>query len=257
MKLTLIITLLFSITALALTIYREFEDPMIIPVSNNPVARTETTGNEELREDLLKLKLRLSALEKSVERKSQEIEPIPQIQEEVEELSTFQNDLAEYALNIDPLDVIGTQEREIEEAYNTLLDETKSAGERAKQAALLKRYGLFDEEAVASMTNLFLNAESLAEKGAALSTLKEHVTPEVRSAVLDSLSTEIAGGYENARFRFHGIEALKPLLPDPEVEAMLTVIAQNDPLIKVANIAGKSVGLPPRKAEEPPQKGDG
>ena len=257
MKLTLVITLLFSIAALALTVYREFEDPMIIPVSPNPVTKIDTSGDEELRDELLKLKLRLTSLEKAVERRSQEIEPIPQIREEVAELSTFQNDLAEYALNIDPLDVIGTQEREIEKAYSILLDETRPAGERAKQAALLKRFGMFDEEAVASMTQLFLNTEDVGEKGAALSTLKGHVTPEVRSGVLNSLSTEIAEGYKNARFRYHGIEALKPLLPDPEIEAMLTVIAQNDPLAKVANIAGKSVGLPPRKEEEKTTERDG
>lgn len=64
MKLTLVVTLLFSIAALALTVYREFEDPMIIPVSANPVTKIETTDNEALNEELLKLKLRLTALEK-------------------------------------------------------------------------------------------------------------------------------------------------------------------------------------------------
>ncbi len=257
MKFTLFIALLLSVTALALTVYREFEDPVVLPITTKPIVKQETTGEKELEEELLKLKLRLAALEKALERKTQEIEPIPRIQEEVAELSTFQNDLAEYALNIDPLDVIGTQEREIENAYHILLDETKSAGERAKQAALLKKYGLFDEAAVAAMSNLFLNAESTAEKGAALSALKGHVTPEIRAGVLESLSTEIAGGYQNARFRYQGIEALKPLLPDPEIEAMLTVIAQNDPLVKVANIAGKSIGLPARQEEEKPTKRDG
>ena len=160
MRIALFIALIFSAAALALTVYREYEDPIVISKSPKPAAITETTQDDGLRDELLKLKLRLAALEKAVERKTQEIEPIPQIQEEVAELNTFQNDLAEYALNIDPLDVIGTQEREIEDAYNILLDETRSAGERAKQAALLKRYGMFDEEAVASMSNLFFNAES-------------------------------------------------------------------------------------------------
>jgi hypothetical protein len=257
MRIALFIALIFSAAALALTVYREFEDPIVISKSAKPAVKAETPSDDGLRDELLKLKLRLAALEKVVQRKTQELEPIPQIQEEVAELSTFQNDLAEYALNIDPLDVIGTQEREIENAYSILLDETRSAGERAKQAALLKKYGMFDEEAVASMSNLFFNAESAGEKGAALSALKGHVTPEIRSGVLDSLSTEIADGYQNARFRYQGIEALKPLLPDPEIEAMLTVIAQNDPLVKVANVAGKSVGLPARQEEEKPKKQDG
>ena len=107
------------------------------------------------------------------------------------------------------------------------------------------------------MSNLFLNADSAGEKGAALSALKGHVTPEIRSGVLESLSTEISDGYKNARFRYQGIEALKPLLPDPEIEAMLTVIAQNDPSVKIANIAGKTVGLPAREEEESSKKKDG
>lgn len=250
MKIALIIALLCSAAALALTIHRELEDPVVIPVSKTPVAEETVPVNGDVADELLRLKLRISALEKAMQDRDLQIEPVPVLQQEVAELSSLQNDLAEYTLNIDPFDVIGVQEREIEDAYNTLLDESKPAGERAKQAALLKKYDLFDEEAIASMTNLFFNANNPGEQGAALAALKGFVPPEVRSGVLETLSTEIASGYENARFRYHGIEALEPFLPDPEVEAMLTVIAQNDPELKIANRAAKSVGLPQRANEK-------
>ena len=250
MKFIIVIAFIFSGAALALTVYRELEDPVVIPVSASPVVTEDETMDPGLEGELLRLKLRVRALERSLAEKDKEIEPVPVLQQEVAELSSLQNDLAEYTLNIDPFDVIGVQEREIEDAYNTLLDESKPAGERAKQAALLKKYNLFDEEAIASMTNLFFNAETAGDKGAALVALKGHVTPEVRDGVLETFSTEIADGYQNDRFRYFGIEALEPLLPDPEVEAMLTVIAQNDPQIKIANRAAKSVGLPARQKEK-------
>lgn len=248
MKFALSIALILSAAALAMTVYRELEDPVLIPaIPKAVVAKTEPDNG--LHEELLKLKLRLAALEKAVANKSREIEPIPRIQEEVAELSTFQNDLAEYTLNIDPLNVIGTTEREIETAYNILMDENQPPMERAKQAALLKRYNLFDQEAVDSMKQLFLTAEDLQQKTAALVALKGYVTPEMRDAVLDAFGADAANGYKNGRLRYHGIEALEPLLPDPEIETLLTVMAQNDPEPKIAGRAARAVGLPvPTKA---------
>lgn len=256
MKFFIFIAFLLSAAALGLTLYREFEVKPFVPA---PVPRkVEMTAtpqpDQELKEELLKLKMKVASLEKALLEKEKQIEPVPVLQQEVAELSTFQNDLAEFTLNLDPLDVIGTTEREIENAYNTLLDMSLPAGERAKQAALLKKYNLFDEAAVASMTRLFMDAENPGDKAAALSALKGHATREVRDGILETFSTEIAEGYQNARLRYHGIEALEPLLPDAEAEAMLSVIAQNDPEIRIANRAAKSVGLPPRKKESAPPK---
>ena len=82
-------------------------------------------------------------------------------------------------------------------------------------------------------------------------------TPEVRDGVLEAFSTEIADGYKNGRLRYHGIEALEPLLPNPEVEAMLILLAQNDPEQKIAGRAAKAVGLPIPAKRTGTQDGDG
>ena len=237
MKFITILALILSAIALALPFVKKAESPILLQptVDNN---------NQELKDELRKLQKRLAVLEKASTTQVNETVPLPKLQEQVAELSTFQEDLAEYALNIDPLDVIGITEREIETAYATLMDESLSPGVRAKQAALLKRYGLFDEEAIGAMKNLFFTSEDLTGKAAALSALKGYVSPDVRDGVLDSINQEITNGYKNARFRYSGIEALKPLLPNPEVESMLTQLAQNDPEPKIAAIAAKSVGLP-------------
>ncbi|MDA0346298.1 MAG: hypothetical protein O3C43_03100 [Verrucomicrobia bacterium] len=237
MKFITILALILSAIALALPFVKKAEGPVLVQA-------TGKKNTQELRDELLRLQKRLAVLEKASTAKVNETVPLPKLQEQVAELSTFQGDLAEYALNIDPLDVIGTTEREIETAYAILMDESKSPGERAKQAALLKRYELFDEEAINSMKNLFFTSEDLYGKAAALSALKGHISPDIRDGVLESFSQEVSNGYKNARFRYSGIEALEPLLPNPEVESMLTQLAQNDPEPKIAARAAKSVGLP-------------
>ncbi|MBH52981.1 MAG: hypothetical protein CMI18_01395 [Opitutaceae bacterium] len=246
MKFISILALLLSFGAIGTILYQDFAKPEIAMTPDRQDGETYSKAEPEtnVKDELLRIKLRLSALEKAIDNKTREIEPIPQIQEEVAELSNLQNDLVEYALNIDPLDVIGAQEREIEEAYNTLLDESKSAGLRARQAVLLKRYNMFDEEAVQAMTDLFHNSEQLNGKALALAALKGYETKEIQDSVLESLSLDVANGYKSARFRYFGIEALEPLLPNSEVEAMLNQIAENDPEIKIANRAAKTVGLP-------------
>jgi hypothetical protein len=237
MKFITILALILSAIALALPFVKQAERP-------NVVQANDKDNTQELRDELLRLQKRLAVLEKASVATVKETVPLPKLQEQVAELSTFQVDLAEYALNIDPLNVIGTAEREIETAYATLMDESKSPGERAKQAALLKRYDQFDQEAIDSMKNLFFTTEDLSGKAAALSALKGYVSPDIRDGVLDSFNQEVSTGYKNARFRYSGIEALEPLLPNPEVESMLTQLAQNDPEPKIAARAAKSVGLP-------------
>jgi hypothetical protein len=244
MKYISILALMLSAIALVVTLNRNFESPVIVQ------APTKET-NRPLQDELLKLQIKLAALEKALTQKAKEAEPLPQIQEQVEELTVFQTDLAEYALNIDPLGVIQVTEREIETAYITLMDESRSPWERAKQAALLKRYDQFDQDAIESMSNLFFTAEDPNEKAAALVALKDYVSPDVRIGVLDAFSADVGNGYKNGRLRYHGIEALEPLLPDPEVEAMLTHLAHNDPEPKIAGRAAQSVGLPT------PEKGSG
>ena len=237
MKFITILALVLSTIAIALPFFKETKNPELVQAPGNE-------NNQELMNKLLKLRKRLAVLEKSSTATVRDSVPLPQLQEQVADLSTFQEDLAEYALNIDPLDVIGITERQIETAYNTLMDESRSPGERAKQAALLKRYYQFDQEAIDSMNNLFFTTEDLYGKAAALSALKGYVSPDVRDGVLEAFSQEISDGYKNGRFRYSGIEALAPLLPNPEVESMLTQLAQNDPDKQIAARAARSVGLP-------------
>ena len=243
MKYLSVIAVLLAAAALALTLNRELDGPKIVrPPSRQTQKANES--NQALQDELLVLRMKIAALEKKIRvQNAEEAKPIPVLQEQVADLTTFQEDLAEYTLNMDPLDVIGTTEREIETAYSILMDESRPAGERARQAALLKRFDLFDQEAIDSMNNLFLTAEDPNEKAAALTALKGHVTPEVRDGVLQAFSLDIGNGYQNGRLRYHGIEALEPLLPNPEVEAMLIHLAQNDPEPKIAGRAAKSMGL--------------
>ena len=166
------------------------------------------------------------------------------LERQVEALASNQQDIAELALGMDSFGVLETQEREILNAYKTLVDESKPAGVRAKQAALLKRYGQFDQQAIDSMWKLFSNPKGAYDQASALLALKGHLTMDNRDGVLAALNEDIEGGYKNGRLRYYGIEAVESLLPDPEVLDWLTYLAQNDPEAKIAGRAARSVGLP-------------
>ncbi len=234
MKSIPIIALAVALAALAIALKTKDVDVSVDVQERNDALRSEV---QELRE-------RLAALENAGRPAVAAAPDVQSLEQQVEELASNQQDIAELALGIDSLGVLETQEREILNAYKTLIDEKRPAWERVKQAALLKRYGQFDQQAVDSMWDLFTNPQKTYDQAAALLALKGHVTRENRDDVLAALNQDIENGYQNGRLRYYGIEALEPLLPDSEVRDWLTHLAQNDPESKIAGRAAKSVGLP-------------
>lgn len=230
-----VIALLFSVAALAIAIIRK----------DSPALPESPAADSVLQAEVEDLRQRLAALEALGRPAALEETEAPLLEKRIEELSSQQQDIAELALSIDSLGVIETQERELVNAYNILVDEKRPAWERAKQAGLLKRYGQFDQGAVDSMWKLFSDPKKPYDQAAALLALKGLVTREHRDDVLTALNLEVENGFENGRLRYYGIEALEPLARDAEVRDWLTFIAQNDPEPKIAGRAAKMVGLPP------------
>lgn len=172
------------------------------------------------------------------------------LEQQVETLASNQQDIAELALGLDPLGVIEKREREILKSYEILTDVTRPAWERAKQAALLKKYDLFDGAAFSSMWRLFSEPKSGEDQAAALLALKGRLGAEHRDEVLAALQSNQDESKDNSRLRYFSIEALEPLLPDPLVEDWLLQSALNDPQSKIARRAAKSLGLPDPKLKD-------
>lgn len=235
-----IIAIVLSSAALAVTLFNRVTPPdSVLAESVDDSLRLEV---EELRE-------RLAALENSNPTVAKQTSVSPEIEQKVEELADSQMDLAELTLSIDSLGVLETQERELVEAYQALLDESRPAGERVKRAQLLKRYGQFDEQAVESMWKLFSEAKKPYDQAAALTALKGHISVDRLDDVVAALNQDTENGYKNGRLRYFGVEALQPLLNEPAAKEQLTFIAQNDPEPKIAARAARLVGLPVQKVK--------
>ena len=208
-------------------------------------------ADQALRLEIRELRERLAELEGESRESITEAATAPrgELELQIEELANSQMDLAELTSKIDSLGVLETQERELVNAYKILIDESRPAGERVKQANLLKRYGQFDEQAVESMWKLFSEHKKPYDQAAALSALKGYVSADRRDDVIAALNEDLNSGYKNGRLRYFGIEALEPLLPDPAVHEQLAMIAENDPERKIAARAAKSIGSPITKDE--------
>ena len=232
--------LFLSATALVVVLIKK-EDPSNSLANGDP--------NQALRLEVRELRERLSELEGESRESINEAAPKGELELQIEELANSQMDLAELTSKIDSLGVLETQERELVNAYKILIDESRPAGERVKQANLLKRYGQFDEQAVESMWKLFSEQKKPYDQAAALSALKGYVSAERRDDVIAAINEDLTGGYKNGRLRYFGIEALEPLLPDPSVQEQLAIIAENDPERKIAARAARSIGSPITKGE--------
>ena len=111
------------------------------------------------------------------------------------------------------------------------------------QADRLKRHGMFDDAAVASMMDLFEGTEDRNELSGILYALKGVVTTtEFRDQILATMQEEIQSDNPSPKFRHTAIEALEPMLPDPAVEEWLRYLAENDPEPKLQNRAVRSLG---------------
>jgi len=171
---------------------------------------------------------------------------LARLRQRLDEIEGKQTQLAQATREIDKYGVIAGMEKELLAAYSTLLDTNQPLGSRIKQAGTLKRNGHFDERAVKAMTELYQQTGDLNEKGAVLSTLVGTVTPELRDQILVDLNREVQEGNKSGRFRYHAIEALEPMLPDPSVQQWLNHLAQNDPEPKIAARAGQPLGIAPQ-----------
>jgi hypothetical protein len=167
------------------------------------------------------------------------------LKQQLDELEARQTQIAQFTRDIDKYGVIDTMEKELVAAYATLMDTNQAFWARIKQVGQLKRYGYLDEKALAAVTDLYHQTGDFNEKGGVLAALKGSVTPAFRDQILTDLNAEIATGNHSARFRYHAIEALEPMLPDPAVQYWLHHLAQSDPEPKLANRAGQALGLAP------------
>lgn len=173
------------------------------------------------------------------------------LRQRLDELDARQDQLTQLTREIDKYGVIDAIEKELVDAYATVLDENRPLKERLAQVDKLKRYGHFDDRAVSSMMKLYSGTEDFNEKSGALQALAGVVrTPEFRDQILVGLNADIEAGNQAARFRYYAIEALEPMLPDPVVQQWLTHLAQHDPDYKIAARAGRPVGITP---PEPPR----
>ncbi len=175
--------------------------------------------------------------------------PIDQLLERVEKLEGTQAQLEKKTRDIDKFGVLEGMEKGLIKAYNTLLDTNQPIAARVKQAEKLKGSGHFDEPARLAMVELYQNARSPNDKMMALAALGGVATPEIRDQVLQDLTQEIQDGNKSPRFRYHAVEALEPLLPDPAVQQWLAHLAQTDPEPKIAARAGQPVGITPAPAK--------
>ena len=242
MKVLPLVALLLSAAALAVA---------LLDVGSSVQRPTSNSENEALLREVQELRNRLTALENVSPSESRDKPTGSRLELQMRELESSQQEIAELALGIDSLGVLETQERELIDAYKRLMDESLPAGERVKQAGLLKRYGQFDEKAEESMWKLFSEAKKPYDQAAALVALKGRVTAERRDDVIAALNADFDNGYKNGRLRYFGIEALEPLLPDPAVQEQLAHIAHNDPEPKIAGRAARAAGLPAPDKQRP------
>ncbi len=156
-----------------------------------------------------------------------------------------QMELDQAARDRDKYGVVATMEKELVTAYNTLLDSSQPVMTRARQVQELKRYGLFDDRARQTTTNLYHEAQDLNERGFILGALKGAVPFEFRDQIIADLDSDMAAGFQAPRFRYQAIEALEPMLPDPTVQQWLDHLAQSDPEPKLANRAEQALGITP------------
>jgi len=185
---------------------------------------------------------RLEALERNGP-SSESAVTLSELRQKLEALDQRQ---AESTRTADKYGVLATMEKELLNAYATLMDTNRSVAARVKQSDLLKRYGYLDAKAVNALMETYKQTASLEEKSGVLRALAGVVkTPEFRDQILTELNGDIQSGNRSAAFRYFAIEALEPMLPDPTVQQWLSHLAQSDPNPKLANRAGQAVGLAP------------
>jgi len=164
------------------------------------------------------------------------------LRERVARLESSQNEVIQAVNETDKYGVVAAMEKDLVNAYSTLMDTNKPPEARLKQISQLKRYGYFDEKALQAVTDIYLGAGDFNMKGFALQAIKGSVTPQFRDQILADLGAEVEAGNKSGRFRYYAIEALEPMADDPAVREWLEHLAQNDPQAKLAARANRALG---------------
>jgi DNA repair exonuclease SbcCD ATPase subunit len=173
-----------------------------------------------------------------------------QVENKLNNLEKKQSELEAFTRDIDKYGIIQSKEIELAKAYKTLLDESLPIWTRVKQVDELKRYGQFDEQAIATMKNAWNEAEDNKQRAGILHALDGHVDEDMRDQILLSLAEEFENGASSPKFRYVAIDALEPMRSHPEVSQWLDYIGQNDPEQKIAQHAINTLQPP---TETPPQ----
>lgn len=129
----------------------------------------------------------------------------------------------------------------MQEDYDLVLDSEGEMWTRLKSLSNLQEAGLVDDAVVEAVLPLW--EESFEDEGKGghtrwylLEGLRGTTNPEFRTQVLDWIGTE-----ESPKMRGQGVQALIPMLPDPNVEEWLRHLAETDPEEGVRNSAAKGL----------------
>jgi hypothetical protein len=248
-----VLAVLFSAAAIGVALFARPAGPVSVASGSPP-------DNAALAEQVGRLEKKLTAVEDSQRRLLDQLAggslatvsvdnaTVEQLKARLTELDRKQTELDQATKEIDKLGIVPAMEAEVKKARATLMDESLPVWERAKQAALLKRFGQFDAPAVEAMMKLLTKTENPNEKAGVIVALTGQVSTELRDQILLGLRNEAEGSYPSPKYRYVAIEALQPMRPDPLVEQWLAHLAQHDPEPEVQARAARST-QPPRPAK--------
>jgi len=244
--------LALALIALATALTRPSPAPPVSAPAPDPELRQKLSRVEselsQARGTIADLRQKIDQLEQRAASSAQAASPDAALAARVAALEQQSRELTRFTNEFDRYGIVSSMEAELLNAYSTLMDTNRPAGERLKQVASLKRYRYFDEKALRAVADIYLQTDNFGEKGLALAALRGTVpSPEFRDRILADLSAEAEQGNQSARFRYFAIEALEPLRDDPAVQQWLAHLAQNDPMPKLAARAGQALGIPPQK----------
>ena len=164
-----------------------------------------------------------------------------------------QEALARIARNIDRLGIIKAMEDSVREARATLMDEDLEDWPRIRAVDKLKALGQFGEEDVVALKTIWTDSADFNAKGGALKALSGHIDAGMRDEILVTLEQELDEGNPSPRFRASAIEALAPMMPDPEIELWVEHIATGDPEPRVQMFASKFLPTEDKAATDAPR----
>ncbi len=165
------------------------------------------------------------------------------LESKLDALAEKQAELEELAESVDQYGILKSLENEVQKAYDTLMDDSLSLGVRLKQIGQLKKYGQFDDQASATVKDIWNETDSSREKSGILSALDGVIDSGFRDPILAALNEDLKSEKPSGRFRYTAIKSLEQMLPDPAVEEWLNYLNVNDPEPKLRGRAASALGL--------------